>query len=342
MTFVGATEGWAVRNGPELRAELAGALRGRLASDREIMRLSIRPNPYRSSFALHDLDVTLDDGTQLELLLKNLSWHSLRRGVIGGRPAFLYDPLREIEVYRELLQPYALGTPAFYGASVDPARDRFWLLIERVQGFQLAETGDFSAWEEAARWLAGMHDRLLLRLGEVPGVRRRLVRYDADFYRGWARRTAAFLQQKRCSDRVRRGLLHIVGRYDAVVEELLELPTGVAHGEFYSYNVIVPESESGLRVCPVDWEAAACAPLLVDLAALTAGSWTPEERRSLALAYRGVARAASGANGFFRALDLCRLHLALQWTGWSERALRRSRWNDWALEAIAAAETLGL
>jgi aminoglycoside phosphotransferase (APT) family kinase protein len=334
---------WAVRAGSELRTELEGALRERLGSGRAIAGLKVRPNPYRSSFALHDLDVTLDDGTRLELLLKNLSWRSLRRDVIEGRPAFLYDPLREIEVYRELLEPSALGTPAFYGAVVDPTRERFWLLIERVAGFQLAETGEFGAWEEAARRLARIHECLGQRLADAPAARSRLVRYDTDFYRRWARRTAAFLETKRCGERVRSRLRHILMRHDAVVEELLQLPTGIAHGEFYSFNVIVQQSEAGLRVCPVDWEAAGCGPVLVDLAGLTAGSWTAEERRALACAYRGVASTDDAyPGGFFRALDLCRLHVALQWTGWSERALRRSRWNDWAAEAIHAAEALGL
>ena len=101
-------------------------------------------------------------------------------------------------------------------------------------------------------------------------------------------------------------------------------------------------------MCPVDWEMAAVGPGLVDLAALTAGGWTADERTALALAYHAALAQAGGPppareEEFLTALDYCRLHLAVQWSGWS------SGWSppaehaqDWLGEALSLAEKLGL
>jgi Phosphotransferase enzyme family len=71
----------------------------------------------------------------------------------------------------------------------------------------------------------------------------------------------------------------LFGNYDRVVERLLEFPVTFLHGEFYASNVLVVcEEGEGWRVCPVDWEMAAVGPGLIDLAALTAGRWTADER----------------------------------------------------------------
>ena len=49
------------------------------------------------------------------------------------------------------------ATPA--GRVADPARQRFWLLLELVDGEPLAEVAAGPAWAAAARWLADLHVR---------------------------------------------------------------------------------------------------------------------------------------------------------------------------------------
>jgi len=135
--------------------------------------------------------------------------------------------------------------------------------------------------------------------------------------------------------------------YDRVVERLEKLPVTFIHGEFYASNVLVHETEGKPRVCPVDWEMAAVGPGLVDLAALTAGGWNAEEKKALALAYHAALVPRDGwppaPEEFLRALDHCRLHLAVQWLGWA------SGWSpppehtqDWLGEALSLAGKLRL
>jgi hypothetical protein len=85
----------------------------------------------------------------------------------------------------------------------------------------------------------------------------------------------------------------------------------------------------------------------IDLAALTAGRWTDDERTDLALAYRAAYSPTGGwppgPEEFLTALDVCRLHLAVQWLGWARNwSPPRDHVHDWLGEALALAAKLGL
>jgi thiamine kinase-like enzyme len=103
----------------------------------------------------------------------------------------------------------------------------------------------------------------------------------------------------------------------------------------------VEEREDGVRIAPVDWEMAAIGPGLVDVAALTAG-WGPEQRRELVDAYRDEI-GGDTETGMEEALACSRLHLAMQWLGWSPGwSPPPEHRRDWLGEALRAAEELQL
>ena len=87
--------------------------------------------------------------------------------------------------------------------------------------------------------------------------------------------------------------------------------------------------------------------MLMDLAALTAGRWTEDERAELAASYRTVASEEAGTSlshdDFMRALDCCRLQLAVQRLGWARQwTPPATHTQDWLGEALHAADRLGL
>jgi hypothetical protein len=312
----------------DLRAELERALGER------IVRLERRESRYRTSFALEEVDVELPDGRTLALMFKNLGPDGLDPVARATKPAFLLDPLREIEVYRDVLAPAALGTPAFHGASAQ----RGWLFVERVRGVELNQVGARTTWEHVARWLAGMHERLA---GDAERASRAL-RYDAELYALWPRR-AADLAAARGDGPAAEAIGAIADGYKAVIEQLLALPVTVIHGEFYASNVLVDDPEAPRRVAPVDWEQAAIGPGLIDLAALTAGGWSQDSRAVIAEAYRSAATTAVAREPFAAALDACRLHLALQWLGWAAGwTPPADQRQDWLGEAVRLARRLGI
>jgi len=171
-----------------------------------------------------------------------------------------------------------------------------------------------------------------------------LLRYDGDFYRGWLHRAQAVAKHRPPAPgpKAQRDLVRLLEQYERIVDRLLELPRTFIHGELYASNIVVHEADP-VRVCPVDWEMAAIGPGLIDLAALTSGHWRDQERRDLALAYSSALLASTGGrveqDVFFNDLDCCRLHLAVQWLGWSaDWTPPPEHTQDWLTEGMRAAD----
>jgi Ser/Thr protein kinase RdoA (MazF antagonist) len=332
----------------DVHAELERALSEHFGTSRRVLELERRPCPYRTSFHLEELDVVLDDGTTLKLMLKDLGEAGMTSGAREVKPSFLYDPLREIEAYHAILAPAQLGTPTFYGAVVDEERMRYWLFLENVVGDVLWQVGELTAWEDAARWLAAMHARFAA-VTDWRSKSEHLLHYDGDFYRLWLVRAQDFASQMEAVGRsdFRKGLDWLAPRYGHVIERLTALPVTFIHGEFYPSNVLLQNDRERRRICPIDWESAAVGPGLIDLAALTAGSWEEQERSTLVLAYHDALTRLGGSaqsrDDFLAALDCCRLYLALQWLGWARAwSPPEEHRQDWLSEALALAERLDL
>jgi Ser/Thr protein kinase RdoA (MazF antagonist) len=311
---------------PVTDAELADTLEATLG--RRPLELARRPHAYRTSYETEELEVRLENGAPpLRLLLKDVSASGLS-DVARIKPPFLHDPLREIEVYAGPLADED-GPPRYLGSVVDPANERYALLLELVDGRELFQVGELELWEEAARWLAGFHGR------HPEPAAPRLIRWDDAHLRLWLDRAQDFTGAAE--------LVPIAAGYERVLDRLRALPAVLAHGEFYASNVLIRNRTD--RVCPVDWEMAALAPGLVDLAALTTGDWSDRERGAIEAAYREALapelREPLEAAGFDAALDCCRLQLALQWLGWSEDwRPPADRAHDWLAEALAAWERI--
>jgi aminoglycoside phosphotransferase (APT) family kinase protein len=145
----------------------------------------------------------------------------------------------------------------------------------------------------------------------------------------------------------RHAFARLAGNYERAVERLAALPTTLIHGEFYASNVLIGRDGTGPRVCPIDWEMAAVGPGLVDLAALVSGRWTDAERIALARAYHAALTEAGDPapppeEKFLKAIDDCRLHLAVQWLGWSaDWTPPPEHTQDWLAEALQLAEKVG-
>ena len=149
------------------------------------------------------------------------------------------------------------------------------------------------------------------------------------------------------ADRERRERLEWLSeRYEAVVQGLAALPATFIHGEFYASNILIQRGDGDLRVAPIDWENAAVGPGVIDLAALTTGSWSADERKRIASGYLEQATALgrdANRDELLRELELARLHLAVQWLGWEPTWLAPAEHrHDWLAEALAIARALGL
>lgn len=325
----------------ELAALLEDGFAKRGQHSYRIARLERRPFAYQSSFPLEELIVTLTDGTHLSLLFKTLTWDALPTSVQCAKPRFLYDPLREIEVYRQILDADHLGTPVCYGVICDENSGRYGVVLETVSGDQLHEIGELAIWEEAARWLGRLHAYGAGQAGATDGTATHLLCHDGPYYRRWMQRARDFVALRSAAERSR--LESLATRHERVVEWLLALPRSFIHGEYYAANVLIRQGSG--RVCPVDWEMGAIGPSLMDLAALVAGSWNDSERMAMILAYH-AACVASGKGSLplsemLVSLDVCRLQLAVQWLGWAPDWLPPPpQRHDWLSDALNLADKL--
>jgi hypothetical protein len=296
---------------PERRRSIHEISNSELAELLGASPVSRRPFAYRSSAPMAELEV---QGRLL--LLKDLSPSALTERARAGKLDFLHDPGRELEVYRSLLDGAGLGTAELAAAVLDPDRERYWLVVEKVSGNELYQVGELEWWREASRWLARCHDHF-----EGLAATDSLVRYDGDFFALWPARAGVRLDG-----------------YEAVAGRLASLPTTLVHGDLYASNVLVGDG----RVCPVDWELAGVGPGVLDVAALTMG--LPEaDVGALAEEYRRALERPPDHGSFAADLDCARLHLALQWLGWSadwEPPPEHAR--DWRSELPRLAERAGL
>jgi aminoglycoside phosphotransferase (APT) family kinase protein len=184
-----------------------------------------------------------------------------------------------------------------------------------------------------------MHRQLGERLDRSRDLR--LLDYDSAHYRRWIDRARSFAATPGQPPARRRSIEWLAPRYEAASEELLALPKTIVHGEFYASNVLVAGDPAAPRVAPVDWEQAASAPGVVDLAALVGGGWGEEDREAIAAAYRTTAGPFSPSP---RELSLARLFVAVQWLGWAEPSWSPppGQRQDWLGEALSLAEEMGL
>ena len=264
--------------------------------------VSRTPSVYATSHPLTDVVVDVGGGCTVALLQKDVA--TLLPGADGTRPSFLRDAGREGRVYRRLLAEVDVGAPRLVGEGEG------WLLLEKVPGVELYQVGDLGVWRVVAEQVAAMH-RAFREWSDAGGAVHGLglLRHDAAALDAWPARAAAAM----ATPAQERWLGALQGRYGEVRDRILSLPQTILHGELYASNVLVSDLAAPVRrVCPIDWEMAATWAGLLDLAALVAGAWPEEDRAAIAGSYLRAFPALGRED-----LDVCRLHLAVQWLGWS-------------------------
>jgi hypothetical protein len=273
-----------------------------------MIELARRQYAFGTSHRLDEIEFQQANGSHITLLRKDLRRSELGLNALRAKPDFLYEPRRELEAYR-ILGDLGLGLPECFERGDD------WLLLERVSGVELWQVGDLERWVAAARWIRDLHSRFV----GYDDPSKALLRYDAQFFAIWPTRAGA-----RHPD-----LRRLAKRYDDVIEILSAEPQTLIHGEFYASNILVAAS----RIAPVDWEMAGIGPGALDLAALISG-WDGDSAAAIIAGYGEVSSAA---------LNAARLHIAMQWLGWSDSWTPPSEHaRDWVSEALYAAERLGI
>ncbi|MGH3518755.1 MAG: phosphotransferase [Haloechinothrix sp.] len=268
-----------------------------------VVACSVRPLGERSTHPIFRLDVQLDSGEELPLVLKQL------------RPRPGRDTRREALVYRRLLGHRRFGAPLLYAAWCDDARHRSWLVLEHVGSQRLDQRGT-SGWERTVRHVARMHAVYDARAAELAGLGC-LDHHDARYYRSLAMQARATLR-RRAEPGARTRFDELVRRWFPPVVDLLDRqPRTLVHGGLTAHNVVL---QPGGVVRLVDWETAGNGAAAVDLAKLLEG-WGPAKPRLVTAYADEFARHASrtldaGFDRALRAAGTLRILRFLHW--WKE------------------------
>lgn len=263
----------------ELEMCLSSSLAARVGPDVAIT--GMRRTPLRgASYPVEAMEVALRTGPSIRVFLKDLSSSRLPKDGERERRE------REFRVYRDLLSRVDAGTAAYYGAVRDDAGDRLCLLLEFVDGLDPHNLG-FDEWLLAAAWV-GRLQAAFARQRETVERSEFLIRHDAGFFRAKAQLAQAAVAQVSGSLAAR--LERALDGYDARVEVMADQPRTLVHGSFRPENLLIDARTTPPRVCPVDWELAACGAPLYDFAFLADGC-RPPKLDALWNAYReGAAR----------------------------------------------------
>ena len=259
----------------ELEACLSASLAARFGTDAAITGLQRTPLGCATSYPVEDLHVTLSTGHSLRLFLKDLSSSRLPKDGLRARQE------REFRVYRDLLPRVDVGTAAWYGAVHDAASGRLCLALEFVTAADPNRLG-FDEWLLAAAWLGRLQAAIAAHRDYVERCEF-LIRHDAEFFRSRAALARAAVEQVAAPLAGRlAGALH---DYERRVEAMASQPRTLVHGSFRPENLLIDARATPPRVCPVDWELAACGAPLYDFAFLADGA-RPPKLDALWAAYR--------------------------------------------------------
>lgn len=239
---------------------------------------------------------------------------------VSPRPRAVENPAREPSAYRNVLAPLGIGPRL-----IDSGRD--WVVIEKLDACELWQVGDVDVWIRVAAWLAWLHTSLAQ---EVEGCRLVPLLDHVDWlYQLWHDRAVA------------NGLATVIlEAHRRATDHLLGLPRTVIHGDLYASNILVEQSPR-MRFWPIDWELVGVGPAVLDLAALTAGSWSSNTRAEMARSYFDASNYPGGVSQGMDDLCAARLHLCVQWLGappdWTTPPIHR---HDWLAEAHEMAALL--
>ena len=273
--------------------ELERALSQVLAAN-DLTLVSREPNVYRGAFPSEV--ISCNSGGRTHRLL-------VKYGIGGPRHTghgYWGDMRYEGWVYTNIVARVPVTAPRCHGVFDSPGGP--WLVLDFVDGTRLGSSPRIML-ADAGRWLGEFH-----RLAAEHAADPMIVRWDADFFSGWATRAREFIF------RAGVGELWVSAACDgfiAAAGEVASIPATVAHGEFYPANVLVSQG----AVYPIDWQSAAAGPGEIDLASLLENWGDCEESRACTAAYVDARWPAGAPAWFERALALARVYWPLRWLG---------------------------
>lgn len=247
---------------------------------KNVRELYREPFKGSSSFSTERVQAVLEDGQQVNIFFKDLNPKNLLEEARQIREAGLERSRRELFMYRKILAPLRMGTPRLYGYRWEPRQEIYWIFLEDAGPKRLSRLGDFSLWTRAAAWIARLH---AIDNGKLSVLRDVLPRYDAEHFDMCALRIEE--GSSKFDPEQQKTVFAALDRYHDMKKYFYSLPNCLIHGEYFGKNVMIRPGDPQNTIAVIDWETSAFGPRCVDLASITAGRWTPQQRKVMCEAY---------------------------------------------------------
>jgi hypothetical protein len=327
---------------PTLTARLAAALEGEADFPPPLTVMERKLPPRTSTFPNETVTCQFGNGRQQRLFVKYEAGQS--QNSYGHRDGVSY----EAKVYSQLLRDYPGFRPRCLGSHTDSTTGETWLVLEYLENcIPVIEipvqdpTRPALSMTESVRWIARFH--AAHEESATNGAPAFLKIYDAEYYRGWCRRTAELTQP---IHDLHPWLPDLCKKEDEWLAVISNAPRTIIHGEYYGKTLLFrngsPSGEDA-QVFPVDWESTALAVGEIDLAALTEGiHWPARVVEQCEHIYQQTRWPNGAPSKFAQTFDAARIYLHFRWLGerpdWTFR--KKTLWRYDHLKA--AAERLGL
>jgi aminoglycoside phosphotransferase (APT) family kinase protein len=264
------------------------------------------PFPHIGSYDCERVTVEIDGHEGIELFLKDYA-HSRQ-----SKDQPLQRRIRELGVYSELLDGAGLDTPECYGSISDAEHDRFWMLLELVDG-EVVEEVDSRNGTPAVEWLARMQAHFLKRTEDLERCGFLQDHGEAHFLRkaADARRDVAQLAPA-SADR----LAPVLELYEQSVSVMVGQQASLVHGGYIPWHIFIDRARDPARVAVVDWELAARGSPLYDVATFIDDA-APALQTELVRVYRRAAQQHGVPlpedHELRVTIAYCRLHRVIDW-----------------------------
>lgn len=255
--------------------------------------IDIRPNAYESRSRSRLITVEMADLPPLDIFCKAGPGATLN--AVGDPSEIDY----EAYVYEQIIGPWCVPSPTFYGRIEGERSGLSYLLISWLDGFQrINKAPQPRSILTAARWLGAVHRGDAEATRQLPPG---LNLYDVHMFDRWMSNALAFHPM---------GGPGGVMRYGNVLVELAAAEPTLVHDDCYPENALI----RGDAVQAIDWEWAGWGAGEIDLAALTEG-WGDELGRACTDAYAATRWPNGAPYDFALMVVRARLYLATRWLG---------------------------
>lgn len=283
-----------------LASGLSSIFRSQGSEVEEFTIIKRERNINASTFAAEVVTCRLGQDEELRLLCKYAPRES--ESGHGHRGGVTY----EATVYDHLLQNLPLPTARFFGVHTDHDSGQRWLVLQHLdESIRVSRAPDPKGMLLAAEWIGRFHAAMEQHLSTHSACV--VYRYDRQYYRGWARRTALF------ADHLVQHfswLPTLCQRFEELAETFVAQPATIIHGEYYVANVLFQDG----AIYPIDWESAAIGMGELDLASLIEG-WEADLVAECILKYLRARWPSSPPPEFEWRLAAARLYWHFRWLG---------------------------